>query len=63
MLHVNAGFRLNAPFKACLLLAFGALINACKVGPDYHAPTPPAGADAPLISLNTLCRKHRAAAR
>jgi NodT family efflux transporter outer membrane factor (OMF) lipoprotein len=52
MLHVNAGFRLNAPFKACLLLALGALINACKVGPDYHAPTPPAGADAPLISLN-----------
>ncbi len=34
------------------LLALAACLSACKVGPDYHAPTPPAGADAPLVSLN-----------
>jgi NodT family efflux transporter outer membrane factor (OMF) lipoprotein len=34
------------------LIFMGALLNACKVGPNYHAPTPPAGADAPLVSLN-----------
>ena len=29
-----------------------AVLAACKVGPDYRAPTPPAGADAALVSLN-----------
>ena len=35
-----------------VLLLCAALLDGCKVGPDYHAPTPPAGADAPLTSLN-----------
>jgi NodT family efflux transporter outer membrane factor (OMF) lipoprotein len=34
------------------LLLLGALLTACKVGPNYHGPTPPAGADAALVSLN-----------
>ncbi len=29
-----------------------ALLAACAVGPDYHAPSAPAGAEAPLVSLN-----------
>ena len=28
------------------------LLPACRVGPDYRAPVPPAGADAPLVSFN-----------
>jgi len=34
--------------------AFGALVPlaACVVGPDYHAPAVPAGAEAPLVSFN-----------
>jgi NodT family efflux transporter outer membrane factor (OMF) lipoprotein len=34
------------------VLLLGALLCACKVGPNYHGPTPPAGADAPLVSLD-----------
>jgi len=34
------------------LVALGALLHGCKVGPNYHPPTPPAGADAPLVSLD-----------
>ncbi|MGA2189934.1 MAG: efflux transporter outer membrane subunit [Steroidobacteraceae bacterium] len=30
-----------------------ALPAACRVGPNYHAPAPPSGAEAPLVSLNT----------
>jgi NodT family efflux transporter outer membrane factor (OMF) lipoprotein len=33
-------------------MLLGALLSACKVGPDYHAPSPPAGADAPFVSQN-----------
>jgi NodT family efflux transporter outer membrane factor (OMF) lipoprotein len=29
-----------------------ALLAACRVGPDYHAPTLPSGADRSLVSLN-----------
>ncbi len=38
--------------KAWLILvcAAGALLSACVVGPTYKAPTPPAGAQAPLAS-------------
>ena len=43
---------LAARLRLTAFLSSAALISACKVGPDYHAPTPPAGADAPLISLN-----------
>ena len=35
-----------------LCAALALLIGGCAVGPDYHAPTPPAGAEAPLVSLN-----------
>jgi len=38
--------------RLALLLGLVAVLNACKVGPNYHAPVPPAGADAPLVSLN-----------
>jgi NodT family efflux transporter outer membrane factor (OMF) lipoprotein len=34
----------------CAVLAL--FVGACAVGPDYHAPTPPTGAAAPLVSLN-----------
>lgn len=38
-------------------LVLGALtaasLTACRVGPNYHAPELPAGAEAPLVSLNT----------
>jgi outer membrane protein TolC len=30
-----------------------ATLNACRVGPNYREPPRPAGADAPLVSLNT----------
>jgi NodT family efflux transporter outer membrane factor (OMF) lipoprotein len=29
-----------------------ASLAACRVGPNYHAPAPPTGAEAPLVSLN-----------
>jgi NodT family efflux transporter outer membrane factor (OMF) lipoprotein len=29
-----------------------AALTACRVGPNYHAPTLPSGAEAPLVSLN-----------
>jgi outer membrane protein TolC len=45
--------RAGALPRLAALLAAAALLDACKVGPDYHPPTPPAGADAPLVSLNT----------
>jgi NodT family efflux transporter outer membrane factor (OMF) lipoprotein len=28
------------------------VLAACRVGPNYHAPTPPSGAEAPLVSLD-----------
>jgi NodT family efflux transporter outer membrane factor (OMF) lipoprotein len=50
----GAATRLSATRLCSLgaLVLLGALLNACKVGPNYHGPTPPAGADAPLVSLN-----------
>jgi NodT family efflux transporter outer membrane factor (OMF) lipoprotein len=35
------------------VLLLGALLSSCKVGPDYHAPSPPEGADAPFVSQNS----------
>jgi NodT family efflux transporter outer membrane factor (OMF) lipoprotein len=40
------------PRNIGLSLLLGALLTACKVGPNYHGPMPPAGAEGPLISLN-----------
>lgn len=34
------------------LLGLSAVIGGCAVGPDYRPPRPPAGATAPLLSLN-----------
>ena len=43
--------------RACRIVAIGtvivALLAACRVGPNYHAPALPVGAEAPLTSLNT----------
>ena len=36
----------------CLAVAAFACIPGCRVGPDYRAPKPPAGAEAPLVSLD-----------
>jgi NodT family efflux transporter outer membrane factor (OMF) lipoprotein len=33
-------------------VAIGAALTACRVGPNYHAPQLPSGAEAPLVSLN-----------
>jgi NodT family efflux transporter outer membrane factor (OMF) lipoprotein len=33
-------------------IALAALVGGCAVGPNYRPPTPPAGADSPLVSLN-----------
>jgi NodT family efflux transporter outer membrane factor (OMF) lipoprotein len=33
-------------------LALSAVLMACAVGPDYHAPSTPTGSDTPLLSLN-----------
>jgi NodT family efflux transporter outer membrane factor (OMF) lipoprotein len=41
-----------APLRLLVVLWLGTLA-ACKVGPNYHVPTPPAGADAPLESVNS----------
>ncbi|MBV8682974.1 MAG: efflux transporter outer membrane subunit [Caulobacteraceae bacterium] len=41
---------LRARFAAAILLV--ACLGGCVVGPNYHPPTPPAGADSPLVSLN-----------
>jgi NodT family efflux transporter outer membrane factor (OMF) lipoprotein len=42
--------------RACRIAALGAVIAAslasCRVGPNYHAPALPRGAEAPLVSLN-----------
>ena len=38
--------------RAAAILALGALAGACAVGPAYRQPVPPAGALAPLVSVN-----------
>jgi len=38
--------------RIALLLASLAMLGGCTFGPRYQPPTPPAGADAPLVSLN-----------
>jgi NodT family efflux transporter outer membrane factor (OMF) lipoprotein len=37
---------------AALALLLAAPLAACRVGPNYHAPALPPGAEAPLVSLN-----------
>jgi NodT family efflux transporter outer membrane factor (OMF) lipoprotein len=37
---------------AAVLAPLLVLLGACAVGPNYAPPTPPAGAEAPLVSLN-----------
>jgi NodT family efflux transporter outer membrane factor (OMF) lipoprotein len=43
--------------RACRIVAMGTVVMAglagCRVGPNYHAPALPAGAETPLTSLNT----------
>jgi NodT family efflux transporter outer membrane factor (OMF) lipoprotein len=41
------------PSRTAALAALIATLTACRVGPDYQAPPVPAGAEAPLVSLNT----------
>jgi NodT family efflux transporter outer membrane factor (OMF) lipoprotein len=41
------------PRHAAMLALIAALPTACRVGPNYHAPSLPSGAEAPLVSLNT----------
>jgi NodT family efflux transporter outer membrane factor (OMF) lipoprotein len=38
-------------FRALAVVLSASLLFACRVGPDYHAPTLPAGAEAPLVSV------------
>ena len=38
--------------RLLFLAACVALLAGCTLGPRYHPPTPPAGAEAPLVSLN-----------
>jgi NodT family efflux transporter outer membrane factor (OMF) lipoprotein len=38
--------------RIALLLASLAVLGGCTLGPRYRPPTPPAGANAPLVSLN-----------
>jgi NodT family efflux transporter outer membrane factor (OMF) lipoprotein len=42
---------MRAPAQLCIVLLLG-ILTACKVGPNYHAPAPLPGAEAPLTSLN-----------
>ena len=38
--------------KLCSLLGALAMLTACRVGPHYHAPVPPNGSIAPLVSVD-----------
>ncbi|MGB6307224.1 MAG: TolC family protein, partial [Steroidobacteraceae bacterium] len=38
--------------KRWLMAGAAALLAACRVGPNYHAPPLPKGAEAPLVSVN-----------
>jgi NodT family efflux transporter outer membrane factor (OMF) lipoprotein len=40
--------------RALAALTIGSLVAGCAVGPNYQAPTPPAGAAAPLVSVNPV---------
>jgi NodT family efflux transporter outer membrane factor (OMF) lipoprotein len=40
------------PIDPLAALALAALLGGCAVGPNYRTPQPPAGAEAPLVSLN-----------
>ena len=50
----------TVPWWTGLIPAFGAALTAtaafalaaCRAGPDYHAPSLPAGAETPLVSVN-----------
>ena len=45
------GWRRTAALAAVIAGSLAAL-TGCRVGPNYHAPTPPSGAEAPLVSLD-----------
>jgi NodT family efflux transporter outer membrane factor (OMF) lipoprotein len=38
--------------RRVLVGLFAAVLSACRVGPNYHAPALPTGAEAPLLSVN-----------
>jgi len=38
--------------RVAVVALFAASLGACRVGPNYHAPALPKGAEAPLLSLN-----------
>ncbi|MGO8855601.1 MAG: efflux transporter outer membrane subunit [Steroidobacteraceae bacterium] len=40
--------------RVALVALFAASLGACRVGPSYHAPALPRGAEAPLLSLNPM---------
>ena len=39
-------------WRAALSIVLTGALGGCAVGPNYHAPVPPAGAEAPLVSVN-----------
>src|SRR5580692_84110 len=43
---------MNGSRRAAVLGMLIASLAACRVGPNYHAPAPPTGAEAPLVSVN-----------
>jgi NodT family efflux transporter outer membrane factor (OMF) lipoprotein len=43
---------LGAALRTAMTVAAVSALAACRVGPDYHAPSPPPGAEASLASLN-----------
>ena len=38
--------------RVASVVALVAALGGCAVGPNYHAPVPPAGAEAPLVSVS-----------
>ncbi len=40
------------PLFAQAVVALATMLGACAIGPRYHPPTPPPGAQAPLVELN-----------
>jgi NodT family efflux transporter outer membrane factor (OMF) lipoprotein len=47
------GRRTGAARNVCGAVVLIALLSACQVGPNYHAPPLPTGAAAPLVSIET----------
>jgi NodT family efflux transporter outer membrane factor (OMF) lipoprotein len=51
---MRSGFITARSFSTVAMGAImAASLAACRVGPNYHAPTLPSGAEAPLVSLNS----------